>query len=534
VARAQWAEVLVINGGRRPIDGQDVNTSQPDVVLIYKNDTWASPSGWSGLMSTMRTTSPVVLRGSFVAASDVATIVLKSGNLLGVDSGTTYDDIVVSAASPPPSPPPAGPGWDPRLTTLGLEVVAATVPPGTWYWKLESARFESDGEILPPPGGGSESFGTHSIYVRALNPDGSPIENQAAIVSWPNGNPTNAVTLRTKSAADGFWGDFPMAGGWCPYFPQGPRGPYGARIADSASDAVWGMGLPCNRHVSFRFAWKWSRKEATGSKLSIHAGFGGPLSMQFVAEAKPPILKILDSFSAAREVKRISPETKIIGRAFLAQQPMDGDPVQRAREWWDRTKSLILQYPEIDYWEGYNEPVIQTHELMRWYAAHEKERVRILAENGRKACIANFSVGNPDLPLWPSFYDAIDAAIAQGGILGLHEYGTPMQQLFDETAGEGWLTGRYRKLYRQFLIPANKVIPLAITETGVDVVAPAGWKNHFTEEEYLEQLKWYDGLLREDDYVLGATIFALEIPGWFSFDIAPIVDRLAAYVAASR
>ncbi|MGH9388682.1 MAG: PKD domain-containing protein, partial [Vicinamibacteria bacterium] len=122
-ARAQWAEVLVINGGRRPTDGQDVNANQPDVVLVYKNDTWASPSGWSGLMSA---TSPVVRRGSFVAASDVATIVLKSGNLLGVNSGTNYDDIVVSAASPPPSPPPtATPAWDPRLSTLGLEVVEA-------------------------------------------------------------------------------------------------------------------------------------------------------------------------------------------------------------------------------------------------------------------------------------------------------------------------------------------------------------------------------------------------------------------------
>jgi hypothetical protein len=31
--------------------------------------------------------------------------------------------------------------------------------------------------------------------------------------------------------------------------------------------------------------------------------------------------------------------------------------------------------------------------------------------------------------------------------------------------------------------------------------------------------------------VLGATIFALEIPGWWSFDIASIVERLADYVA---
>ncbi len=167
---------------------------------------------------------------------------------------------------------------------------------------------------------------------------------------------------------------------------------------------------------------------------------------------------------------------------------------------------------------------------MSWYAQFEAERVRLLAANGLKACIANFSVGNPDLPLWPHFYPAFEAAQAHGGILGLHEYGTPMQQHFDEQSGEGWFTARYRKLYRQYLIPDGKVIPLAITETGVDVVPPVGWKNHYIEAEYLEQLKWYDSVLLEDDYVLGATIFALEIPGWWSFDIAPIVDELVDYV----
>ena len=272
---------------------------------------------------------------------------------------------------------------------------------------------------------------------------------------------------------------------------DGPRGPDGARVApvtDVASDEVWGMGMPCNRHVSYRLTWKWSQKDSGQSKLSIHGGFGGPLSMQFVDRAKPRIVKILDSFSAAPEIRRLSPETEIIGRAFLPTQPMDGDPLQRAREWWDSQRALILQYPDIDYWEAYNEPIIQTPELMAWYAAFESERVRLLAEHGLRACIGNFSVGNPDLPLWPHFYPAFDAAKAHGGILGLHEYGTPMQQHFDESVGEGWFTGRYRKLYRQYLIPADKDIPLAITETGVDVVAPVGWKHHFTEEEYLDQL----------------------------------------------
>jgi PKD repeat protein len=615
VKNAQWSEVVVINGARKPVDGQDVAASAPDVVVVYKNDTWVSPSGWSGPMTA---TSPVVSRGSFTAVGDVATIVLKSGNNLGVTSGTLFDDVVATGegapvnrppiaratASPtagvaplsvafdgrgstdpdgdplthrwsfgdgalgtgatvthvfasagsftttltvedgrggshqasislqvsPQSGPPGVTDWDPRLSTLGLEVIPAVVPAGTWYWKLVSARFESDGEILPPPGGGNESFGTHAIYVRAQNPDSSLIENQRALVSWPASSPTNEVAFATKGAVDGYWGNFPMAGGWCPYYPEGSRGPYQARIADSASDAVRGMGMPCNRHVSYRLIWKWSQKVSVQSKLTIHTGFGGPRSMPFIDRAKPRVVKILDSFSGAAEVKRLSPSTQIIGRAYSSQQPMDGDPVQRAREWWERTKSVILQYPQIDYWEGYNEPIIQSPELMRWFAELEAERVRILAANGRKACIGNFSVGNPDLPLWPHFYAAIDAARAHGGILGLHEYGTPMQQHFDEASGEGWFTARYRKVYRQFLIPAGKSLPLAITETGVDVVAPVGWKNHFTEEQYLDQLKWYDRVLLEDDYVLGATIFALEIPGWGSFDIAPIADRLAEHV----
>jgi hypothetical protein len=160
--------------------------------------------------------------------------------------------------------------------------------------------------------------------------------------------------------------------------------------------------------------------------------------------------------------------------------------------------------------------------------------VRLLASAGRKACIGSFSVGNPDLPLWPHFYPAIDAALAHGGILGLHEYGTPMQQYWDEGAGEGWLCGRYRKVYRQYLLPSGRPIPLAVTETGVDVVPPVGWKNHFTGDEYLAQLQWYDGVLRQDDYVLGATIFALEIPGWGDFDIAPIVDALGDYVVSQQ
>ena len=39
------------------------------------------------------------------------------------------------------------------------------------------------------------------------------------------------------------------------------------------------------------------------------------------------------------------------------------------------------------------------------------------------------------------------------------------------------------------------------------------------DQEYTNQLAWYDSIMLEDSYVLGATIFCLEIPGWSSFQL---------------
>ena len=50
---------------RLPENGQDVHANQSDVVLVYKNDTWASPGGWSGEMSQ---TAAVANTRSFTAA----------------------------------------------------------------------------------------------------------------------------------------------------------------------------------------------------------------------------------------------------------------------------------------------------------------------------------------------------------------------------------------------------------------------------------------------------------------------------------
>jgi hypothetical protein len=43
-------------------------------------------------------------------------------------------------------------------------------------------------------------------------------------------------------------------------------------------------------------------------------------------------------------------------------------------------------------------------------------------------------------------------------------------------------------------------------------------------------LTWYDEVIRSDQYVIGSTIFCLEIPGWQAYDISPLTNILIAYM----
>ncbi len=48
---------------------------------------------------------------------------------------------------------------------------------------------------------------------------------------------------------------------------------------------------------------------------------------------------------------------------------------------------------------------------------------------------------------------------------------------------------------------------------------------------YTNMLAWYDSLMLADDYVIGATIFQLEIGGWDDYSIAgDCVTDLIAYM----
>ncbi len=288
------------------------------------------------------------------------------------------------------------------------------------------------------------------------------------------------------------------------------------------------------------------------TKLGLFVAWYHPQIMDLIATRNVALLKTLEfdpNFLA--DVKARSPQTLVIGRVMHDQIDLNRpDMAAEARRAVEAVLPLALDSRRaglVDAWEGYNEPVPGDEAQMAKLADLEAERVRLLAEQGLRAVVGNFGAGQPPLEWWPAFRPALEAAQAHDGYLGLHEYSAPTiwyhttRDPLDFRADrndEGWLTLRYRKVYRQFLIPWGLRLPLLITECGIDGLLRdrpgppgRGWKDFAdywaelgmgldTPGNYVEQLAWYDYELQLDDYVRGAAVFAMTaFQEWESYQI---------------
>jgi hypothetical protein len=249
------------------------------------------------------------------------------------------------------------------------------------------------------------------------------------------------------------------------------------------------------------------------------------------------MVKALDDFGYLRQVKDISPETVTVARCGPARAPQtvtpDGDPVDRAVDMmaqhmphWEYERDVV------DYWEVLNEskpPSIAGH---AWLAQFFIAAMDIAEDNGHKLALFSYSTGVPQWHEWEAIVETgvFARAIAGGHVLALHEYDWPVS---DQRWGEptedippyedrGVLNCRYRYLYRDFLIPRDEVVPLVITEAGLDPVLmfagnpnlPQPWR-----ERYVEEMVWCDTNWREDDYVVGAAMFSLgTFEQWENYD----------------
>lgn len=297
------------------------------------------------------------------------------------------------------------------------------------------------------------------------------------------------------------------------------------------------------------------------SKLGLHVVRNNdPNIMEFVRRSQPAVMKAVDDFGFLAEVREASPRTITVGRHSITNQDYNGDPVETARDFVAEHMETYRANPAVDYWEGWNEPD-PNHDNMIWYSRFEQERCLLMAENGFRCAIGGFSTGVPELDEFQLFLPAIDVAMKVGGVLTLHEYSAPdMFYLYGSPLpgypaypDRGSLTFRYRWFYREILEPAGMVIPLIITESGIDGIignrpGPQGfgWRDFqsYWEQQglaetgrqaFIDQLAWYDAGVRQDGYVIGFTVFtAGGIDNWKKYDLNPILPELTEYVIGQR
>lgn len=304
------------------------------------------------------------------------------------------------------------------------------------------------------------------------------------------------------------------------------------------------------------------------SKLGLHVERNVPQIFTLLKTGGIAAVKTIElDANFAAQIKQTSPRTKLIGRIYLPQVQLSNlDPIPAAREFLNQILPFAddpARRPWFDAWEAYNEPVAGNAEEMKRLADFEAERTRLLGERGIRSIVANFGTGQPPLDLWQHFLPALQAASEYDGWLGLHEYSAPTIYFLSTREGQGrypgispadtgWLTLRYRQVYRQILQPAGLQIPLIMTEAGIDgLVAERpgppqarGWQNfqqYWAENgyglwgpgAYIEQLVWYDQALQMDDYVIGACVYGLGTSGeWLSYDmIDPAVAVFEQYLS---
>ena len=120
-------------------------------------------------------------------------------------------------------------------------------------------------------------------------------------------------------------------------------------------------------------------------------------------------------------------------------------------------------------------------------------------------------------------------------------YGDPLPG-YPAYPDRGSLTFRYRWFFREFLEPGGMVIPLVISEAGIDGIIGnrpgppgLGWwdfQSYWEQlglgatgrEAFINQLAWYDAGVRQDGYLIGFTIFTAGGFGyWENYDINPLL-----------
>ena len=299
------------------------------------------------------------------------------------------------------------------------------------------------------------------------------------------------------------------------------------------------------------------------NKLGFYTeSFGVAGVADAIRKVKPPtLLTHMTDIGALREIRGgWSPDTFVVGRPFVfdpGQQDAMLDSPDPAGEGRKLVERILREFPMatelvngrllVDAWMALNEavpgpasdifhknPDLIARRAMA-YDAFEAAFQNRLLEHGLQAVAFSFGAGN-----WPrgdDYMKYFPKTLASHTYLGFHEYGWPHMNPDEPGASSG--CGMYRQVMPAIRAQYPNKHKAIITEAGLarmylhgevhpnDNRPPAqrkadvGWLypwDSVSEEAYKDSLRWYNGCLLEDDYVLGACLFQVGPGGdWVTF-----------------
>jgi hypothetical protein len=501
-AAARWAEVLIINGSRLPVAGQDVHSGQSDVVLLYKNDRSA---GWSGQMSDTATVANV---GSFTASGSVATILLKAGSWGGA-AVTRYDNLTVERTAAPPGP---------SLPDVVVESIA-----------------------LAP----------------ASPRDGDAVSFSALVKNVGSGPTPNGVTLgvgytvlQGQTVVHQTWGAVagPLAAG-----ASVTVGTSGAAFSATAGDfAVEAKVDDVNRFeesnennnlrsLSFTVADAAPPVLRVG-RIGFHVGPGGNQTglgdwmRRLDAAGIPFFLKSADSAGQIYEAARLREVSGVSHILVYRKSGAEYDvpnynlpPAQAAAQHWERHRAVfppeLLPYKHMIWLETMNEVDKNRAE---WLAEFSRETALRAMNEGFNWAAFGWSSGEPEPNHWEGpqmlAFLRLAAENPERVAVALHEYSFTIARI-DE--GYPFLVGRFQKLFE--VADRNGFARPTV------LVTEFGWEYQTVPEvgTAMEHIRWADELYEKHPQFKGAGIWYLG-PGYGGISnlaqklIQPVTDYYLA------
>lgn len=220
-----------------------------------------------------------------------------------------------------------------------------------------------------------------------------------------------------------------------------------------------------------------------------------------------------------RELREKYPKAMILVR-WIEEWDLLDDATLLAKHWFGTHRNAIMALcndPQL-WFIGLNEP---PDVAARKFADFERVRLELLHAVGAHAAVGAWSVGCPDLPVWPKYQPVLDA-MDEGDVVALHEYANSPDDVPASPVDYSrmWHIGRCA---RPGVIEYLRGRRIVLAESGLDEVEQIGgsWKQlGLSPQECADFYLRLDAFYQQIPEVEAICAYTLGGFGWEHFDMS--------------